>query len=151
LLPKYYCEPAWKARKLKNFIHIFFIYNEQVFSFEKNQRILLNCGALSTNLFLKFFSARQLSEIFLNESSKNTENDLIEWLRKETTRHFMKINVYVVSLIKSGFQNCFWNLFSISGLSQICLIRNVWKPSPNSRNTLISCSEKSSLSLKSSF
>jgi hypothetical protein len=32
---------------------------------------------------------------------------------------------------KSGFQNCFWNLFSTSGFSQICKIRNAWKlPSP---------------------
>jgi hypothetical protein len=48
-----------------------------------------------------------------------------------------------------SFQNCFWNVFSTSGLSQICKIRNAWKlPSPFSRNTLITCSEKSSWSLK---
>jgi hypothetical protein len=29
---------------------------------------------------------------------------------------------------KFSFQNCFWNVFSTSGLSQICKIRNVWKP-----------------------
>jgi hypothetical protein len=53
---------------------------------------------------------------------------------------------------KSCFQNCFCNLFSTSGLSHICNIRNVWKlPSPFLRNTLISSSEKTSLSLKISF
>jgi hypothetical protein len=36
-------------------------------SFEKNQRFLLNFGALSANLFLKIFPARQVSEIILNE------------------------------------------------------------------------------------
>jgi hypothetical protein len=51
-----------------------------------------------------------------------------------------------------SFQNCFWNLSSTSGLSQICKMRNVWKlPSSFSRNTLIRSSEKSSCSLKTSF
>jgi hypothetical protein len=37
-------------------------------------------------------------------------------------------------------------------MSQNCKIRNVWRlPSPFSRNTLIPCSEKSFLSLKSLF
>jgi hypothetical protein len=41
---------------------------------------------------------------------------------------------------KSSFQNCFWDLFSTSGLSETCKIINVWKlPSPFSRNTLMSC------------
>jgi hypothetical protein len=54
--------------------------------------------------------------------------------------------------VESSFQNCFWNLFSTSGLSEICKIRNVWKlPSPFTRNTLIPCFEKSSCSLKTSF
>jgi hypothetical protein len=53
---------------------------------------------------------------------------------------------------KFSFQNCFWNVFSTSGLSQICKIRNAWKlPSPFSWNTLIPCSEKTSWSLKTSF
>jgi hypothetical protein len=53
---------------------------------------------------------------------------------------------------ESSFKNCFWNLFSNSGLSQICKIRNVWKlPIPFSRFTLISSSEKSSWSLKILF
>jgi hypothetical protein len=53
---------------------------------------------------------------------------------------------------KSCRQNCFWNLLSISGLSQICKISNVWKfPSPFSRNTLISSFEKNSWNFKTSF
>jgi hypothetical protein len=47
-----------------------------------------------------------------------------------------------------SFQNCFWILFSTSGLSETCEIRNVWKlPSPEA----LSSSEKISLSLKTSF
>jgi hypothetical protein len=53
---------------------------------------------------------------------------------------------------KSSFQNCFWNLFSTSGWSQIYKIRNVWKlPIPLSRITLVPSSGKSSWSLKISF
>jgi hypothetical protein len=47
---------------------------------------------------LRFSLARQVPEIILSESSKNTENALIEWLPKETTRYFPKTKVYVVSL-----------------------------------------------------
>jgi hypothetical protein len=51
-----------------------------------------------------------------------------------------------------SFYNCFWNLFSASGLSQICKIRNAWKLLYLcSRNTLIPCSEKTSWSLKTLF
>jgi hypothetical protein len=32
--------------------------------------------------------------------------------------------------ILGSFQSCFWNLFSSSGWSQICKIRNVWKLRP---------------------
>jgi hypothetical protein len=56
------------------------IMNEFVF-FEKNQRFLLNFGALSPNLFLG-----QVPEIIL----RNTEIALFEWLGKETTRYFTK-------------------------------------------------------------
>jgi hypothetical protein len=53
---------------------------------------------------------------------------------------------------ESCFQNCFWNLFITSGLSQICNIRNFWKlTSPFSLTTLISYSEKTFWSLKTSF
>jgi hypothetical protein len=37
----------------------------------------------------------------LQESSKNTQNALIEWIRNETTRCFTKIEVYVVSKVLS--------------------------------------------------
>jgi hypothetical protein len=53
---------------------------------------------------------------------------------------------------KSTVQNCFWNLFITSGLSQICIIRNACKlPSPISWLSLILFSEKTSWSLKTSF
>jgi imidazoleglycerol phosphate synthase glutamine amidotransferase subunit HisH len=38
----------------------------------------------------RFFPARQVPEIILNEYSRNTENALFEWLEKETTRYFVK-------------------------------------------------------------
>jgi hypothetical protein len=53
---------------------------------------------------------------------------------------------------KSSFKNCFWNLFSILGLSQIWKIKNVWTlSSPFPRNTLIASSEKTSCCLKTLF
>jgi hypothetical protein len=61
----------------------------KLLSFENNQQFLLNFGALSP----RFFSGRQVPEIIRNESSKNTENALIEWLRKATTRYYSEIKV----------------------------------------------------------
>jgi hypothetical protein len=55
------------------------------------------------DLLIANLYADQVLEIFLNESSKNTENALIEWLRKETTRYFTKTKVYVVSSVLSLF------------------------------------------------
>jgi hypothetical protein len=53
---------------------------------------------------------------------------------------------------ESSFQNCFLNLSSISGFSQICKMRKVWKlPSPFSRNTLITSSKKTFCCLQTSF
>jgi hypothetical protein len=69
---------------------------------------LLNFGALIPNLFLEFFQARQVPEIIYNESSKNTENALIEWLRKETTRYFLKTKVCVVCLVLSLVSKLFF-------------------------------------------
>jgi hypothetical protein len=37
---------------------------------------------------------------------------------------------------KFSFQNCFWNVFSTSGLSQICKIRNAWKLQVSSHGIL---------------
>jgi hypothetical protein len=85
---------------------------------EKNQRCLRIFGALSPNLFLKFLPARQAPEIILNESSKNTENALIEMLRKETTRYFTKTKVYVASLVLSLV---FKIVFAIFLASLVCL------------------------------
>jgi hypothetical protein len=53
-------------------------------SFEKYQRFLLS---------LRFFPARQIFEIILNESSKNTEKAQIEWLRKATKGFFTETKV----------------------------------------------------------
>jgi hypothetical protein len=53
---------------------------------------------------------------------------------------------------ESSFQNCYWNLFSTSGLSCILKIKNIRKlPSLFSRNTLIPSSERTFWSLKTSF
>jgi hypothetical protein len=38
-----------------------------------------------------------------------------------------KYRWFLFGFESSSFQNCFWNLFSSSGLSQICKIRNAWK------------------------
>jgi hypothetical protein len=109
---------------------------------------LLNFDAVSFNLFLDFFSARQPPEIILNESNEsfeNTKNAFIEWLRKETTKYFPKTK-------ECSFLNWFWILFSFSGWSQICKKRNAWiLPSWFLRNTLIQSSEKMSWSLKTSI
>jgi hypothetical protein len=65
-------------------------------------------------------------------------------LRNQSTRGFFGF--------ESSFPKSFWNVFSTSGLSQICKIRNAWKlPSPFSMNTQITCSEKTSWSLKTLF
>jgi hypothetical protein len=121
--------------------------------FEKNLRFLLNFGALTPNLFLRLFPAPQVSEIILIESSKTTQNALIERLRNETTKVFHENqSIRILFEFNSFFQNCFWNLFSTSGLSEICKIRNVWKLlSKFSRKTLIPFSERSCWSLKPSF
>jgi hypothetical protein len=48
-----------------------------------------------------FFPVSQVSEIVPNESSKSTENALIKWFQKNTTKYFLRSKVYVVSLIIS--------------------------------------------------
>jgi hypothetical protein len=56
---------------------------------------------------------------------------------------FSKNQSILLFSFDSSFQNCFWNLFSFFGLSQICKIRNALKlPSSFSRNTLILIPEK---------
>jgi hypothetical protein len=101
---------------------------------KKNQRFLLNLGALSLSLFLDF--SQHVTDIILNEYSRNTENALLEWLGKEililrnqNTRGFFSFEF--------SFRNYFWNVFNTSGLSQIFKIKNVWKLSiPFSSNAL---------------
>jgi hypothetical protein len=93
----------------------FFVFNNlalitlhnTILSFEKNLRFLINFGALIPNLFLEFCQHVR----FLSESSKNTENAPIEWLRKETTRYFSKIKVYVVSLVLSLVYKTVFGIF----------------------------------------
>jgi hypothetical protein len=81
------------------------------------------------------FSDFSQHEINLNKSSKNTENALIEWLRKDTTSYFTKTIVYVVAL--SLFFKTVFGIFLALKL-----------PSPFSRKTVIPNSEKTSGSLK---
>jgi hypothetical protein len=119
---------------------------------EKNQRFLLNFGALSPNQFLDFsqhvrflrYSSMNIPETLKMPSLSGLVKKPQGILRNQSIRGFFDF--------KSSFHNYFWNVFSTSGLSQICKIRNVWKlPSPFSWNTLILCSEKTSWSLKTSF
>jgi hypothetical protein len=113
---------------------------------EKNKRFLLNFGALSSSLFsnysqhVRFLNIPETLKMpFLSGLAKRPQGIL----RNQSTRGFFGF--------ESSFQIC-WNVFSTSGLSQIYEIRNVWKlPSPFSKNTLISYSEKYSWSLKTSF
>jgi hypothetical protein len=90
---------CWSDYYFKTFSHsIFSIITRQngifFFSFESNQIFLIDFDPLIMILIPDF----QVPEIFLNESSKNTENALIEWLPKETTKYFPNTKVYVVSL-----------------------------------------------------
>jgi hypothetical protein len=49
----------------------------------------------------------------LNKAFKNTENALIEWLWKDTTRYFTKIKVYMISLVLSlAFKTAFGNFLA---------------------------------------
>jgi hypothetical protein len=109
---------------------------------EKNQRFLPNFCVLCPNLVLDF--SKQVR--FLRLTSKNIPETLkMPSLEKRPQGILRNYNTHGFFCFEFSFQNCFWNVFSSSGLSQICKIRNVWEPpSPFSRNTLISCSEKSS-------
>jgi hypothetical protein len=120
-----------------------------ILSFEKNLRFLLNFGALGPNLFLDFsitsFCWDNPQWIFQKHWK------CLYWVALE--RHH-KVFYEIQSIcgffgFKFMIQYCFWNLFRISGMSQICKIRNFWKlSSPFSRNTLISSSEKTSWNLE---
>jgi hypothetical protein len=112
----------------------------------------INFDALSPNLFLDFSQqVRFLSQFSMN-LPKKLKMPLLCGFGMKPQGILRKPNVRGSFGSESSFQNCFWNVFSTSGLSKICKIRNVRKlPSPFSRNTLIPCSEKSSWSLKTSF
>jgi hypothetical protein len=82
---------------------------------------LLNFGALSPNLFLDFFPAREVPEIICNESSRNTENSIFEGgLGKKPQGILRNQSISGFFGIEFSFQKCLWNLFITSGLSQIC-------------------------------
>jgi hypothetical protein len=49
-------------------------------SFEKKSTVVAQFWCVESKSVLRFFPARQIPEIILNVSSKNTENALIEWL-----------------------------------------------------------------------
>jgi hypothetical protein len=90
-----------------------------------------------------FFPARQVLEIILNESFKNTKIALIEWLWKENKVLSANQSMCGFFRFECCFENGFWNFFIFSSLSQIYKIRNAWKlPSPFLRNSLLSSSEK---------
>jgi hypothetical protein len=78
----------------------------------------LNSIAADNDCVLSFFQAHQVSEIILNESYKNTEHALVEWLRNETTRCFTKTKIYVVSLVLSLV---FKTVFGIFLAPLVCL------------------------------
>jgi hypothetical protein len=96
------------------------------FSFESNQ--IYRFWAADFESVFRFFPARQVSEIILNESSKNTENALIEWLRKEITMFLTKTKVYLVSLILSLVFKTGFGIF-LAPLS--CLKSVKWEMSGN--------------------
>jgi hypothetical protein len=101
-------------------------------------------GALSLNLFFGFYPARQVPEIFLNESFKKLKMPLLEASERDHKVIYENQSLRGFFGFKSSFHNCFSKHFNISDLSQICKIRNVW-------NNLISSSEKTYCSLKKSF
>jgi hypothetical protein len=90
-------------------------YTTQHYFFrELNSTFFIDFQFLITAPYLVFShgtAARQDSEIILNESSKSTENSLIEWLQKDTATYFLKSKVYVVSLILSLVSKTSFGIF----------------------------------------
>jgi hypothetical protein len=66
----------------------------------------------------RFFPARQVPEIILNESSKNTGNALLGGFGKSLQGFFTKTKVYVVSL---GLSLVLKNVFGIFLAPLVCL------------------------------
>jgi ADP-heptose:LPS heptosyltransferase len=100
----------WTQQKLfKSATEITQPNKKQVFFFpEAKLNFFHRLSAANYDSVLSFFLARQVLDVILNESSKSTENALIEWLQKATTKYFPKSKYYVVSLIissvsKTGF------------------------------------------------
>jgi hypothetical protein len=76
----YACETKQITQPTKN----------RAFSFRKlNSTFFHRLLAANYDSVLSFFPASQVSERVLNKSSKSTENALIKWLQKETTKYFL--------------------------------------------------------------
>jgi hypothetical protein len=67
----------------------------------------------------RFFLARQVSEIILNEYSRTTKNALFKWLGKRQQGILQNQSIRGFFGLESGFQNWFWNFSNTSGLSYI--------------------------------
>jgi hypothetical protein len=67
---------------------------QHYFSRELNSTFFIDFQLLITTPYLVFSQHVRFPEIILNESSKNTDNVLIEWLQKDTTKYFLKPKVY---------------------------------------------------------
>jgi hypothetical protein len=79
------------AHQLVSFLCIIFIYTTLRYFFrELNTTFFHGFSAVNYDSVLSFFPARQVSEIILNESSKSTENALIEWLQQDKAKYFLK-------------------------------------------------------------
>jgi hypothetical protein len=92
-----------------HFLKVFLqLWKEHVFFRELSSTINHRFLAVNYDSVLCFFAVHQVFKIFLNESSKSTENAPIKWLQKDTKKYFLNSNVYVFSLVislvcKTGF------------------------------------------------
>jgi hypothetical protein len=109
------------------------------FCFEKNQRFLLNFSALSPHLFLNYSQLVRFLRFFSRNLPKHWKS-LLSGIGKYSQGILRKpVPICGFFGFESSFQNCFWNLFSFAGLSQIFKIRNAWNfPNSFSKNTPIS-------------
>jgi hypothetical protein len=85
--------------------------NRSFSSHKLNSTFFHTFSAAHCDSVLSFLPATQVSEIVLNESSKSSENALIEWLEKDTTKYFLKSKVYVVSLVMSVVSKTAFGIF----------------------------------------
>jgi hypothetical protein len=86
--------------------------------FWKKSTILDWFWCVESESVFRFFPACLVPEIFLNTSSKNTENALVEWFQKRKTRYFSKTKVHVVSLVVHVI---FKTIFGVLFAPLVCL------------------------------